>query len=518
MNLNAVSISLFLNRIRAICDEMGVVLRQSAFSPNIRDRLDFSCAIFDSQGNLSAQAAHIPVHLGSMSYAMTSIVNQFQWQEGDCLILNDPYLGGTHLPDITLITPVFFENRLCAFVANRAHHADIGADTPGSMPISSHLDEEGLLIPPTLIIEAGELQKQKFNQLLQQLNSPEPARADLLAQISANQTACKRLSALLGTMGHTSFRDGLTAINAYSEKLARNTLKDLPDGCYEFTDYMDDDGQGQLDLTIKLKLTIKEDSAHLDFTGTSAQSAGNINCPLSVTAAAVYYVFYALMPAQTPATAGSFKPITIHAPAGSLLNAIKPAAVAAGNVETSSRIVDVVMGALAQAIPTRLPAASQGTMNNIAMGCVDKNGNGWDYYETLAGGMGASQNANGLDAVQSHMTNTLNTPIEVLEMHYPLRIRQYQVRKDSGGAGKHKGGDGVIREYEFLTDNVQVSLLSERRQHAPWGSEGGEPGQTGRNLLNDQLIAGKLSIQINKGDRLTIETPGGGGWGLKNTN
>ncbi len=511
MALNAIELSLFASRLTAVCDEMGAVLQRAAFSTNIKDRLDFSCAVFDVDGQLCAQAAHIPVHLGSMAFAMQQLVAGTCWAAGDVLIVNDPYLGGTHLPDLTLISPVFIEQHCIGYIANRAHHADIGADTPGSMPISHQLDEEGLVIAPTWLLRAGELQADTMQNILAVMANPQQMQGDLAAQLSANRTGEKRVLELASSMGVDDYATGLMAVNDYGARLAASVLKAIPDGCYRFADVMDDDGLGQLDIPIVVSITIEAGQVVVDFDGTASQVAGNINCPLSVAAAAVFYVFRCLMPAQTPACAGSFRNIQLSAPAACLVNAQRPAAVAAGNVETSSRIVDVVMGALAQALPEQIPAASQGTMNNLAMGTREGE-TCWDYYETMGGGTGAGSIRAGLDATQSHMTNTLNTPIEVLEMAFPLRVNRYQIRYDSGGKGLHQGGDGLLREFEFLAETT-VTLLTERRRLQPWGLQGGEPGAIGMNQRNGQPLPGKVSMQFSRGDRLTVATPGGGGWG-----
>ena len=493
---------------------MGAVLQRSAFSPNIRDRLDFSCAVFDAEGALCAQAAHIPVHLGSMAYAMQDIVSKLDWHDGDMVIVNDPFLGGTHLPDITLIAPVFLGETLLAFIANRAHHADIGADSPGSMPLSKSLYEEGVIIPPTHLIEQGKLNEQFMSEILNSIRSGSAAKGDFSAQISANNAGVERLQSLIQPLGASLFLNALSELNEYGERLARSVINAIPNGEYTFSDVMDDDGLGHFDLNITASINIEDHQVHVDFAGTADQTEGNINCPLSVAAAAVYYVFRCLMPKQTPACAGSFRPITLTAPEGCLLNAKRPSAVAAGNVETSTRIVDVVMGALAQALPDKIPAASHGSMNNLAMGySSDCNKDNWDYYETMGGGMGASSKGDGLDAIQTHMTNTRNTPIEVMESSYPVRIKQYSIRKNSGGAGLHKGGDGLIREFEFLKP-ANVTLLTERRLTPPWGLNGGLDGGCGQNLLNGKALTPKICFDVNKGDSLTIKTPGGGGWGM----
>ncbi len=508
---DAISLGIFASRLNAVCGDMGALLCRAALSSNIKDRQDYSCAIFDPQGQLCAQAAHIPVHLGSMAYALASVVAGRQWREGEVVILNDPFLGGTHLPDVTLIAPVFYRQRLQGFVANRAHHAAIGAMTPGSMPLSTSLTDEGVVIPPSSVGRHGRMDQSALRSVLGQAWCEE-LFADLLAQASANRKGIERLLALIESDGEDAYHRRLAALNDYGERLARQALGELPAGRYSFSDYLDDDGQGQEDIRIAVALTIDHGRVHADFTGSSDQVRGNMNCPLPVTAAALFYVFRCLMPAQLPACAGSLRPLTLFAPDGSLVNARRPAAVTAGNVETSSRIVDVLLGALAGAVPERIPAASQGTMNNIAMGGRDRSGRRWDYYETLAGGIGAGPSGDGLSAVHSHMTNTRNTPIEVLEMNFPLRCRRYALRRGSGGSGRHRGGEGLIREYEILAETT-VTMLSERRRHAPWGLAGGACGRNGENRINGRPAPGKFVRQCRCGDVLTIETPGGGGWG-----
>ena len=512
--MNPVQLSIFSSKVSSIAVEMGVVLQRSAFSPNIRDRLDYSCAIFNSAAELCAQAAHIPVHLGSMAYAMKSVVDRFDWEEGDTLVLNDPFLGGTHLPDVTLVSPVFFDKSLCGFVANRAHHAHIGAESPGSMPVSSSLYEEGLVIEPQMLAREGQLVADVWQRICSELGDNDETSGDFLAQLSANRKGVERLSKLVSDMGAEAFQQGLDKLNNYSEELARNTYTQIPDGSYKATDFMDDDGQGGKDIPLTLKLEVSGSDIRLDFSGTSDQVAGNINCPISVVAAAVYYVFRCLLPASAPACAGMFRSIEIQAADGSLLNAQRPAAVSAGNVETSSRIVDLVITALSQAIPDKMPADSQGTMNNLAMGHAgDSENPRWNYYETIAGGMGAADGKRGLSAVQSHMTNTFNTPVEVLETSFPLRISAYAIRKGSGGDGRYQGGNGLVREYQFLKP-ARASLLTERRRYQPKGVFGGMPALEGKNLLNDEVIVSKCEISVEAGDRLRIETPGGGGYGV----
>ena len=513
--MDAIELSVFSSRIAAVCDEMGAVLKRAAFSPNIKDRLDFSCAVFDANGELCAQAAHIPVHLGSMAYAMAGIVADIDWQRGDMIVLNDPFLGGTHLPDVTVIAPLFIDQQLIAFIANRAHHADIGADEPGSMPISSSLEQEGRIIPPTLLVRDGQLLADTLKDILGERRSQLEGHGDFTAQISANRTGLTRLRQLIEGLGADPFRLALAALNDYAATLALSALRDIPNGEYRCCDIMDDDGMGNHAIPICATIKVKNGRIAVDFGGTARQVQGNINCPLSVAAAAVYYVFRCLLPQQTPACAGAFRSITLSAPAGSLLNANRPAAVAAGNVETSTRVVDVLCGALAKALPHLIPAASHGSMNNLAMGARStdpEHGGDWDYYETIGGGMGGNSRFDGPSGLQTHMTNTLNTPIEALEMRFPLRVTRYQIRRGSGGAGAHHGGDGLIREFEFLAA-ARVSLITERREHAPWGLDGGQPGQPGVNRLDGNPLPAKTSISVHAGQHLSIETPGGGAWG-----
>jgi N-methylhydantoinase B len=415
------------------------------------------------------------------------------------------------------MTPIelsLFASRLdavCEEVVNRAHHADIGGSTPGSMPVSRSLHDEGQVIPPRHLVRGGTLDEVWLEQLLAATNPADHARGDFLAQVSANRAGVARLGEMADGQGRASFEAGLEELNAYGERLARQSLAALPVGVYRFADWIDDDGQGAHDIPLQLTIEISDAGFGVDFAGTASQVAGNINCPLAVTAAAVFYAFRCFMPGHTPACAGSLRPIRLSAPAGSVLNARYPAAVAAGNVETSSRVVDLVLGALAQAVPMRIPAASQGTMNNLAMGSSGSSP-AWAYYETIGGGMGAGAHGGGWSGVQTHMTNTLNTPIEVLETRYPLRVRQYSLRPSSGGRGQRHGGDGLVRELELLAP-AQATLLTERRHRGPWGAAGGGHGRPGRNLVNEKPVPPKVTMTLAPGDRLRIETPGGGGWG-----
>ena len=497
---------------------MGATLGQLALSPNIRDRLDYSSALFDAEGALVGQATHIPVHLGSMAHAMSALVAERQWNPGDVVICNDPFAGGTHLPDVTLIAAVFHDDELLGYIANRAHFADIGASQAGSMPISRHIEEEGLRIPPTLLVKRGELDHSLLEKLASAVRSATTFKADLQALLAAGRRGAQQLRALVRETSADEFRHCCNALQTYAETLTRQTFDQLPDGCWQFEDVMDGDGIGEEDgdgngfIPLKLRLAVSGDEMSLDFSGTADQVAGNINCPESVTAAAVSYVMHCLMPPDTPACAGLLEPLSLTIPEGSLLAARYPAAVAAGNVETSQRVVDLLLGCLSQAAPDRIPAASQGTMNNIAMGGDEPEA--WDYYETLGGGGGAGPHHVGLSGRQTHMTNTLNTPVEVLEQHYPVRILEYGLRTGSGGEGRLEGGDGVIRAFELLAP-TEVTLCCERQRSAPWGLHGGADGRRGRLLINDKAVAAKSTHRLGAGSTLRVETPGGGGFGQK---
>jgi N-methylhydantoinase B len=522
----------------AIAEEMGAVLRKSSFSANIKERRDFSCAIFDAQGNMVAQAAHIPVHLGSMPLSVKSAIAKFNQDggnllSGDTIILNDPFLGGTHLPDITLVTPVYVigedepegsehlekKFQLIGYVANRAHHADIGGIAPGSMPIAREIYQEGLIIPPVKLIESGKLNQAIFDLLLANVRTPEERAGDLKAQIGANQRGVDRFIELVQRYGRLEVAHHMQEQLHYSERMTRALILQLPDGKFSFEDCLDDNGVSAEPVPIRVTIIIENDTANVDFSGSAPQQAGSVNAVYAITLSAVNYVFRSLMGLDVPNNSGCMLPIKIIAPPASVVNASHPAAVAAGNVETSQRIVDVLLGALAQACPERVPAASQGTMNNVSIG-------GWDpfrqqfftYYETIGGGTGASSLADGITAIHSHMTNTLNTPVEALEYAYPLQVMRYEIRQNSGGDGLQRGGDGIRRELKLLTD-AQVTLLTERRKTRPYGLAGGEPGEKGVNSLiqgsEESILPGKGSFLLEAGDILSIATPGGGGFGKK---
>lgn len=521
MQLNSVELAIFGSRLNAICEEMGSALQRSALSPNIKDRLDFSCAIFDVNGHICAQAAHIPVHLGSMAFAMQDIVSDLPWYPGDMLVMNDPFMGGTHLPDVTLIAPVFVQDKHVGFVANRAHHANIGSESPGSMPLSTTLEQEGVVIAPVKLMESGSYVDAVVARLADIEGGSQDASGaklpgDFYAQTSANLIGMKRLQEWIADLpeGVTQFFAGVHAINVYGRELAKAALLSLPSGSSYFEDVLDGDGFSDSPIKIALTLTLEKGCLHLDFSGTDVQVMGNVNCPLSVCMASVYYVFACLLPDYAPCCQGAFQCLSVDAPNGSVINASRGAAVAAGNVETSMRIVDVVIGALGE-LGVDMPAASQGTMNNIAMGAASE-GERWDYYETIGGGEGAQSASDGRSGIHTHMTNTLNTPVESLELHYPLRVDTYALRHGSGGAGMFYGGDGIVRSYRFLAP-ATVTLLTDRRVHPPWGSCGGMPGMCGFNTLNGVPLPGKTVAQVKAGDILSVFTPGGGGWGVEAT-
>jgi N-methylhydantoinase B len=497
--LDPIALQVLVGGLRAACDEMGAALIRSAYSANIKERHDCSTALFDATGELVMQAEHIPVHLGSMPDAVAAVIGEEQ-QPGRDWILNDPYRGGTHLPDITLVSPVFAADELLCFAAARAHHADVGGPTPGSMPAFSRtLEEEGVVIPPT-IATPGTLER-----LAAQMRTPRQRLADLRAQQAATRVGALRLEELRERLGTQALSAGMSEILAYTERRTRAALAELPDGSYRAEDVLEADWNGEeRDLHLRLEATIAGDTLRLDFSGSEEQVDGNLNCPLSVTKSAAFFAVRVLTDPDAPPSAGAHRPIEVVAPAGSLLNARYPAAVAAGNVETSSRVADLVLAALSQARPG--PAQGQGTMNNLTLA-----GEGFTYYETLGGGQGACPDADGPDAIHVAMSNTLNTPTEALETEFPLRVRQLSLRAGSGGAGTHRGGDGIVREIEALAP-MRFSLITERRRHRPRGAGEGEDGATGVNLLNGSPLPGKAAGNLAPGDRLRLETPGGGGW------
>jgi N-methylhydantoinase B len=500
--LDPIELRIVTGALRASCEEMGVVLIRSAHSSNIKERRDASTALFDCDGQMIMQAEHIPVHLGAMPAAVAAVLGE-EHNPGVSWILNDPFAGGTHLPDITVITPVFAKApaQLIGFAASRAHHADVGARVPGSMPADSRsLDEEGVVITPRPLDEAT------IGQLVSRMRQPQERRADLRAQLAANRTGAQRLAALADRLGADRLREATDAVLDYSERRTRACLAALPAGELRAEDVLEAQAG---DLVLRLRAVVEGECLLLDFSGSALQHEGNLNCPLAVTRSACLFAVRVLSDPDIPSTAGAYRPIEVRAPLGTLLNARPGAAVAAGNVETSSRVADLVLGAFGC-------AQGQGTMNNLTLGDAeaslgDDNG-GFSYYETLGGGQGACANADGPSAVHVAMSNTMNTPIEALEREFPLRVLEYALRPGSGGAGRHRGGDGVVRELEALTQ-MTFSLMAERRRHRPRGARGGEPGACGRDLLDGRPLPAKITGTLLPGQRLRIETPGGGGFG-----
>lgn len=515
--MNALELEIYNNVFGAVCEEMGAALCRSSFSPNIKERKDFSCALFDPEGRLVAQAAHIPVHLGSMAYAAAGVIERFAPRDGDVLIFNDPYQGGTHLPDITVLCAVECEGRVVGYLANRAHHSDVGGISAASMPISRRIEEEGLRLAPTPLLQGGRWNDELLAWIRAQVRTPEERDGDLRAQVAALHTGRTRLLEALGRHGRVHCMGAMRDLVAYAEAVSRAAIRAIPDGDYDFQDVLDDDGVAPGPIPIHAQVRVHGDEVEVDFAGTAGAAAGNVNCPMPVTVSAVYYSIRCLFGRSAIVNHGSFVPVRITAEEGSLVRAVYPSAVAAGNVETSMRIVDVVLGALHTALPDRIPAASCGSMNNVAIGGFDpRRGRNFAYYETIGGGMGARPHADGWSAVHTHMTNTMNTPVESLEQHYPFRVVRYGIRRGSGGAGRYRGGDGIVREIEVLCP-CECTVITERRLHAPYGLAGGEPGAMGRNLLatrqGERELPPKVHLQLEAGDRLTILTPGGGGWG-----
>ena len=516
--VDAARLAIFDALVVSVAEEMGAALRHTALSPNIKERRDFSCAVFNADGALLAQAAHIPVHLGAMPESVRAVSALAPWAPGDIAILNDPFLGGTHLPDVTMVTPVFAgTRRVIGFVASRAHQADIGGMAPGSMPIASELIQEGLIIPPMRLVRGGAPVSETLAMILRNTRTPDERRGDLNAQVAAQRTGARRLAALEARLGARTFRRTSRALLDYGEHLALEAIRTLPAGAYHLEDALDDDGVTDEPVPIRLRLRIQRRGLHLDFTGSAAQRPASINAVAAVTRSAAYYVFRCLLPPDAPTNDGLFRPFRFTLPEGSVVNARPPAAVSGGNVETSQRIVDVIWGALAQAMPERMPAASSGTMNNIAAGGLDPATHApWAYYETMGGGLGGGPQGPGLPAVQSHMTNTLKTPAETLELAYPLRVLENRIRRGSGGRGRARGGDGLVRSLEFLAP-ATVTLLTERRTRGPWGAAGGAAGRPGRNTLERggrrRTLPGKTMFHVDAGDVVRVQTPGGGGWG-----
>ncbi|HEY8490172.1 MAG TPA: hydantoinase B/oxoprolinase family protein, partial [Dehalococcoidia bacterium] len=470
------TLSVFHALLTSVAEEMGVTLGRTAFSPNIKERRDYSCALFDPAGRLVAQAAHIPVHLGAMPTAVEAALPLAPFAPGDVVVLNDPYLGGTHLPDVTMVSPVFAAGRLAGYVATRAHHADIGGMAPGSMPVATELYQEGLIIPPVRLVRAGEVQRDVLALILRNVRTPEERRGDLDAQLAAHRTGEERLRQLVERYGASTVEAQMAALMDYAERMTREALRAIPPGEYRFEDAMDGTDDP---VPIRVRLTVADGALHCDFTGSAPEQPGSINAVAAVTRSAVYYVVRCLLEPEVPTNHGCLRPVSFTLPEGTIVNARPPRAVSAGNVETSQRIVDVVLGALARALPDRIPAASAGTMTNVTVGGHDPfRDRPFSYYETIGGGAGGGPRRPGEPAVQTHMTNTMNTPVEALEAAYPMRVLEYAVRRGSGGPGAHPGGDGTVRTYEFLSE-ATVHVIAERRRTRPWGLQGGGPGAPG---------------------------------------
>jgi len=538
--LDAVLLEVYKHRFAGVAEEMGAVLQRTASSPNIKERRDFSCALFDAGARVVAQGDHLPVHLGSMPRSVAAALAGGPLEPDEIVILNDPFAGGTHLPDITMVAPVFAPaTGGCGvaadpgptgaepasplfYVAARAHHADVGGIAPGSMAVATEIWQEGLRIPPIRLRRAYEEEPEAdiMALLLANVRTPVEREGDVRAQMAALDVGARRLGEIMVERGREEPVRYAGHLIDYAERMTRALISDLPDGVYSFSDALDDDGRGSGALPLAVTVTIHGDGVTVDFTGTAPQCAGPMNAVEAITLSAVVYVFRCLLDPAVPPNAGSFVPITLIAPEGSLVNARPPAAVAAGNVETSQRIVDVLFGALAEAVPERIPAASQGTMNNLSIGGLDpRTREGFAYYETTGGGMGGRPAGPGLSAIHCHMTNTRNTPVEALEHAYPLRVRRYAIRAGSGGTGRHPGGAGIIREIEMRAP-ATASLLTERRRTAPYGLQGGLAGEPGCNTLQraheePENIGGKGTWELHPGDVIGLETPGGGGWGEK---
>jgi N-methylhydantoinase B len=552
MRRDPVELEIFKNLYHSIAEEMGAALRRTAFSPNIKERRDYSCAVFDGDGEVIAMGDHMPVHLGSMPMSVRAAIDAGPMAPGDLVMLNDPFRGGTHLPDITLVAPVYVDPMHVApgdvaralspakargarehpqfYVASRAHHADVGGTYPGSMGLCREIYQEGVRIPPVKLVRAGAMDRDVLAMLLNNVRTPEEREGDLGAQIAACHTGAERLREICARYGADRAKRAAAELLDYSEELMRAFLLSVPNGIYRAEDFLD--GDGITDRPVRIAVTVKvqgigargrERPRHMvtvDFTGSDPQVQGSVNAVAAITYSACFYVFRCLLAEDVPAAAGLMRPIRVVAPEGTIVNARPPAAVAGGNVETSQRIVDVLLRALAQAIPDRIPAAASGTMNNLTIGGIDPRTKvPFTYYETIAGGMGARPGKAGVSGVHAHMTNSLNTPAEALEYAYPLRVRSYSLRPGSGGHGKYRGGDGIIREIEVLAD-CEVTLLADRRERGPWGLSKGADGAAGRATITRgdgsvELMPGKFSTRLRKGERIRIETPGGGGWGRR---
>jgi len=525
--VDPIELAVFQSAVHSIAEEMGAALRRTALSPNIKERRDYSCAVFDGQGRVIAMGDHMPVHLGSMPMSVQAAIAAIAFAPGDIAILNDPYAGGTHLPDITMVLPVFLPaspaSQPVFYVSNRAHHADVGGAFAGSMGPASEIFQEGIRIPPVRIVRGGKVDREMLDLILLNVRTPAEREGDLESQIGACRVGEQRILQLAEKYGESNLQPLIEELLDYSERLVRAELRKMPAGDFSAEDWLDSDGVTDVPrkIAVRLRFDPAAGSIHADFTGSSGQVAGSVNAVRAITLSACFYMLRCLLADDAPATAGILRPLTLVTPTGSIVDARPPAPVAGGNVETSQRIVDVLLRALAQAVPDRVPAASAGTMSNLTIGGIDpRTGEPFTYYETAAGGMGARPGLDGISGVQTHMTNSLNTPVEALEYAYPFRVRRYAYRNASGGAGQFHGGDGLVREVELLAD-AQVTLLAERRKFRPYGLQGGEEGAAGRASLaasdaaGNTELPGKCSRQLPRGSVLRLETPGGGGWGSR---
>ena len=502
-------------------EEMGIVLRKTAYSHNIKERMDHSCAIFDGRGRLVAQAEHIPVHLGSMSIALKNCLREidFPLNKGDMVVFNDPYISGTHLPDITLIAPIYEGERLLGYVVNKAHHSDVGGKTPGSLPgDASEIYQEGIIIPPVKLVERGEIVRDVLKLILSNVRTPKIRMGDLRAQIAANLLGIRRFREITGKFGVNVVNEAIESLLDYSERRIRKKISEIKEGTYEAEDYLESTGVEDKPVKLKVRVQVKGDEISFDYTGTDPQVNGPVNAVFGVTLAGIYYVLMCVTDPTIPMNDGCFRPVSVNVPRGCVLNPIRPAPVGGGNVETSQRNVDVLFKALSEAIPHKVCAAGQGTMNNVCVGGRDASGKQWVFYETIGGGYGGRYGLDGVDGVQVHMTNTMNTPIEAIEASYPILFLRYELRKDSCGAGRWRGGCGIIRSWKLLGERASLSLMAERHKMAPWGLFGGKPGATGKALIIKSdgrriELPSKCTITMERGDVFTIMTPGGGGYG-----
>ena len=521
--VDSVTLEVVRNACAAVCEEMNADLIRTGYSPNIKERRDCSCALFDADGEMIAQAENMPVHLGAMPFSVAAAIDRFPPETldpGDAVLLNDPYHGGAHLPDLTLVTPVFEGGEVVAFAANRAHHADVGGSRAGSVAAdSTEIYQEGLRIPPVKLFEGGDPNEAVFDMVLSNVRTPDERRGDLRAQEAANRTGSRRFVELVEKYGAGTVSAALEEINDYSERRMRAEIDELPDGTYSFADVLDDDGVGNADLPVEAAVTIDGDEAVVDFEGTAPQTAGPVNAVIAVTCSATYYAVRCVTDPDIPPNHGCYRPIEVRAPEGTIVNPTPPAAVVGGNLETSQRVTDVVLGAFAEAVPERVTGAGQGTMNNVTFGGTDpRDGSPYAFYETQGGGFGGRAGADGMDGVHVHMSNTMNTPAEVLETAYPLRIDRYELREDSGGAGEFRGGLGLRRDVTVRDHVARFSLLSDRRRHRPYGVDGGRSGEPGDAVLTDgdgdeERLPGKTIRELDPGTTVSIRTPGAGGYG-----